>query len=163
MALEFMIDSTVLFDGKGFLGTGATFAADLNLVAQLMMALALTGGAFLARRKRYTAHGICQTTVLLLNLVTIGMVMWPSFHQQVEPKLHRVLHNRYYTVAAVHGVLGMTAEVMGLYIAVVAGTKVLPPRLRFQNWKLWMRTELMLWCVVLLTGVGTYYIWYVAR
>ena len=56
----------------------------------------------------------------------------------------------------------MTAELLGLYIVLVAGTAVLPHRLRFNNWKLWMRLELMLWCCVLLTGVGTYYVWYIA-
>ena len=42
---------------KGFLGTGATFAADLNLIVQLAMGVALLAGAFLARRKRFSAHG----------------------------------------------------------------------------------------------------------
>jgi hypothetical protein len=51
---------------EGYLGTGATFEADLNLVVQLM-GLALIAGSLLAKRKRYTAHGICQTTVLLLK------------------------------------------------------------------------------------------------
>jgi len=38
---------------KGFLGTGATFGADLNLVVQLIMGVALAIGAILARQKRY--------------------------------------------------------------------------------------------------------------
>ena len=72
---------------KGFLGTGATFEADLNLVVQLVMGAALIAGAFLAKQKRYRAHGICQTTVLLLNLLMIGLVMWPSFRQHVKPTI----------------------------------------------------------------------------
>jgi Ca2+/H+ antiporter len=63
---------------KGFLGTGATFEADLNLVVQLIMGVALLAGALLARHKRYRAHGICQTTVLLLNLLMIGLVVLPA-------------------------------------------------------------------------------------
>jgi Ca2+/H+ antiporter len=51
---------------KGFIGTGATFEADLNLVLQLVMGAALLAGALLAKQKRYRAHGICQTTALLL-------------------------------------------------------------------------------------------------
>jgi len=74
---------------KGFLGTGATFGADLNLVVQLIMGAALIAGALLARQKRYRAHGICQTTVLLSNLLMIGLVMWPSFQQQMRPVLSR--------------------------------------------------------------------------
>jgi len=151
-----------IFSMKGFLGTGATFEADLNLVVQLIMGVALLAGALLARHKRYRAHGICQTTVLLLNLLMIGLVMWPSFQQQVEPAMSKVLHKWYYEVAAIHAALGITAEFLGLYIVVVAGTNSLPQWLRFKHWKWWMRTELVLWVIVLLGGVGTYCAWYVA-
>ena len=147
---------------KGFLGTGASFGADLNLVVQLIMGLALIAGVLLAKQKRYTAHGICQTAVLLLNLLMIGLVMWPSFQQQVKPALSKVLHKWYYEAATIHALLGIAAELLGLYIVIVAGTNLLPRRLRFKRWKLWMRTELVLWAIVLVSGVGTYCAWYVA-
>jgi uncharacterized membrane protein YozB (DUF420 family) len=150
------------FPTKGFLGTGATFGADLNLIAQLIMAVALTAGALLAKRKRYRAHGICQTTVLLVNLLMIGLVMWPSFQQQVKPALSKSVHKWYYGAATIHAALGVVAELLGLYIVVVAGTNILPRWLRFEDWKWWMRTELLLWAVVLVAGVGTYCAWYVA-
>jgi uncharacterized membrane protein YozB (DUF420 family) len=150
------------FPMKGFLGTGAPFGADLNLVVQLIMGLALISVFLLANRKRYTAHGICQTTVLLLNLLMIELVMWPSFHQQVKPAMSKVLHKWYYGVATIHAALGIAAELLGLYIVIVAGTDVLPQWLRFKHWKLWMRTELVLWAIVLISGVGTYCAWYVA-
>jgi uncharacterized membrane protein YozB (DUF420 family) len=148
------------FPVKGFLGTGATFEADANLVVQLVMGAALVAGAFLAKQKRYRAHGICQTTVLLLNLWMIGLVMWPKFQQQVAPKLPRVLHRSYYAAPIAHGALGM-AELLGLYIVLVAGTNVLPLWLRFRNWKLWMRAEFVLWLVVVISGIETYYAWYI--
>src|SRR5580693_6658724 len=135
------------FPRQGFLGTGATFGADLNLVVQILMGGALIAGTLLARRKRFRAHGICQTTVLLLNLLMIGLVMWPSFQQQVRPALSKALHKWYYEVAAIHAILGITAELLGLYIVLVAGTNVLPQWMRFKHWKLWMRTELALWMI----------------
>ena len=150
------------FPTRGFLGTGATFGADLNLVVQILMGASLIVGALLAKHKRYKAHGICQTAVLLLNLLMIGLVMWPSFQQHVKPALSKVFHKWYYEVATIHGVLGIVAELLGLYIVIVAGTNLLPPWLRFKHWKLWMRTELVLWAIVLLSGVGTYCAWYVA-
>ena len=58
--------------------------------------------------------------------------------------------------------LGSVAELLGLYIVLVAGTKLLPQWLHFKNWKRWMRAELMLWWIVVLSGVGTYYTWYIA-
>jgi uncharacterized membrane protein YozB (DUF420 family) len=154
--------AATIFPMQGFLGTGATFEADLNLVVQLVMGGALIAGTFLARRKHYRAHGICQTAVLLLNLLMIGLVMLPSFQQQVRPALSKVFHKWYYEAAAIHALLGLTAELLGLYIVMVAGTSVLPHWMRFDHWKLWMRAELVLWVIVLLSGVGTYCAWYIA-
>jgi uncharacterized membrane protein YozB (DUF420 family) len=151
-----------IFPVKGFLGTGATFGADLNLVVQLIMGVSLIAGTLLARRKRYRAHGICQTTVLLLNLLMIGLVMGPSFQRQVKPVLSKVTHKWYCEVAAMHGALGIVAELLGLYILIVAGTDALPQWLRATYWKWWMPTELLPWAIVLLGGVWTYCAWYVA-
>jgi uncharacterized membrane protein YozB (DUF420 family) len=145
---------------KGFLGTQAGFGADLNLLIQIAMGAALIVGAFLARRKRYSAHGACQATVLVLNLAMISSVMWPSFHSQVLPRLPKHFGKRYYAIATMHGVVGAAAELLGLYILLVAGTNILPQAWRFRRWKLWMRMELALWLIVLLTGIGTYVIWY---
>jgi|ERR1700675_14027 len=147
---------------KGFLGTGATFGADLNLVVQFVMGVALLIGALLAKQKRYRAHGICQTSVLLFNLLMIALVMWPSFRQQVGPASSKALRKWYYQAAIIHAVGGITAESVGLYIVIVAGTNILPPWLRFKNWKWWMRAQLVLWQVVLLSGFATYCAWYVA-
>src|SRR5437879_102737 len=145
---------------KGFLGTGATFGADLNLVVQFIMGAALVAGAALAKKKRYTAHGICQTTVL--HLILIALVMLHSFRLQVVPAFPRGFRKRYYTVATIHGLLGMAAQLLGLYIILVAGTNIVPRSLRFTRWKPWMRAELMLWSGVLLSGAWTYYVWYIA-
>src|SRR6267154_364513 len=117
-----MASGAVFLFKDGLLGTGAPFGADLNLAVQLVMGSVLIVGAYLARRKRYKAHGICQTTVLLLNLLMIGLVMWPSFQEQVKPALSRVLHKWYYAAATIHAFLGITAELLGLYIIIVAGT-----------------------------------------
>lgn len=147
---------------NGFLGTWASFGADVNLLIQIAMGIALLAGAFLARARRYTAHGICQALVVVLNLPMIALVMWPSFHARVLPRLSTHLGKRNYAIATAHGVLGAMAEIFGLYILLVAGTNILPAAWRIQRWKLWMRVELVLWWIVLLTGFGTYYFWYVA-
>jgi uncharacterized membrane protein YozB (DUF420 family) len=147
---------------NGFFGTGAPFAADVNLIVQLAMGGALIAGVILAKKKRYKAHGACQTTVLLLNLWMIGFEMWPSFRLQVMPHVPKVFDTAYYTIAAVHAVLGTTAELLGIYIVLVAATELIPPSLRFTHWKRWMRIELALWLPALALGIGTYYEWYVA-
>jgi plastocyanin/uncharacterized membrane protein YozB (DUF420 family) len=147
---------------RGFLGTDATFLADLNLLVQIGMGVALLYGMWLARRKRFKEHKYCQSAVMLLNLVMIALIMAPSFHKQVEPQIPAKLGDSYYAVATVHAVLGTLAELLGLYIVLVAATKILPKGLRFKRYKPWMRTALALWWIVILLGVGTYYFWYVA-
>jgi uncharacterized membrane protein YozB (DUF420 family) len=151
-----------MLSNAGFLGSGAPFSADLNLVVQVTMGGALIAGAYLAKRRRYKAHAVCQTSVLLLNLGMIGLLMWPSFLQQVKPAPARALHKWYYQAAIIHAVLGTIAEGMGIYIAAVAGTKLIPKRFQFTSWKWWMRAELVLWMVVLVSGFGTYCAWYLA-
>jgi uncharacterized membrane protein YozB (DUF420 family) len=134
------------------LDANAALAARLNLILQIAMAGLLVFGAFLARRGRYRAHGLCQSAVMLLNLVAIALVMAPSFRPS--------LAHRASAIATIHGSLGILAELLGLYIVLAAGTNLLPGRLRFKRWKLWMRIELALWWLVLLLGVGTYWLWY---
>lgn len=146
---------------NGFLGTGATFAADVNLIVQLAMGGALIVGVILAKQKRYKAHGACQSTVLLLNLWMIALTMWPSFREQVIPHIPRAIKRGYYAIVTVHMLLGTSAELLGIYIVLVAGTKWVPQSLRFTQWKRWMRIELALWFLALTWGLGTYYEWYV--
>lgn len=146
---------------KGFLGTYAGFAADLNFLLQVAMGVALLAGAWLARRKRYRAHGICAATVMILNLFAIALVMWPAFHERVLPKIPARLSKLHYAIAAAHGVLGVVAELFGLYIVLMAGTDLLPRRWQLKRWKMWMRIELAAWWVALGTGMATYFIWYV--
>lgn len=146
---------------KGFLGSNAGFAADLNLALQLLMGMALIAGAWLARIKRFRAHGICAASVLILNLFLIAFVMWPAFGEQVLPRIPARLSRTHYAIATAHGALGAVAELLGLYILLVAGTNVLPKSWRFNRWKLWMRIELALWWIVLASGVATYFNWYV--
>jgi uncharacterized membrane protein YozB (DUF420 family) len=148
---------------KGFLGTYASFSADLNLVLQLAMVLALGAGAWLARKGRYRAHGICQSAVLLLNLLPISLVMWTSFHERVWPRIPQRIGKMHYAIATLHGFAGAIAELLGLYIVLVAGTNVMPAALRIERWKLWMRLELALWWLVVATGLVTYFCWYVPK
>jgi hypothetical protein len=50
---------------------------------------------------------------------------------------------------------------LGLYVLLAVGTSVLPEGFRITRYKVWMRTTLALWWVVLLLGLVTYARWYV--
>ena len=149
------------FGGQGFLGTAAPLAADLTLIIELGMGVALIAGAVLGRRRRYRAHAWCQSAVVLLNLAVIGAVMAPAFQRRVAPRIPARLGRSYYALSTAHAALGATAELLGLYIVIAAGTNLLPQRFRFRRYKAWMRTALALWWAVLLLGLATYARWYV--
>ena len=145
---------------QGFLGTGAPLSADVTLVIEIAMSVALILGMLLARRQSYRAHHCCQSAVVALNLIVIALVMAPSFHSQVAPKIPQRLARPYYAVATGHAVVGSIAELLGSYIVLAAGTKILPKGLRLVRYKLWMRTALAIWWLALLLGVTTYIRWY---
>src|SRR5262249_50591263 len=110
----------------GFLGTGASMMEDINLIVQVGMGFALLGGMLLARRGSYRAHGICQSAVVLLNLIPIAFFMVPAFRRSVAPSIPAQLADAYNGVATAHATLGTVAELFGLYILLNAGTDVLP-------------------------------------
>lgn len=146
---------------EGFLGTGAPRYADLILILEIAMGAALLVGALLARLRRYRLHAFCQSAVVLFNLAVIALVMIPSFSARVGPRIPSRLGTPYYAIATAHAALGAIAEIAGLYILLAAGTNLLPDGLRITHYKLWMRTLLALWWVVILSGLATYARWYV--
>ncbi len=145
----------------GFLGTAAPLDADLILLLEIAIGVGLLIGALLARRRRFRAHAWCQSWLVLLNLVLIVLTMIPSFLTRVSPKIPLKLNKTYYALATAHAALGTVTELTALYILLAAGTSVLPQKLRISNYKLWMRSVLLLWWMVLLLGFATYARWYV--
>jgi hypothetical protein len=110
---------------NGFLDTWASLSAALNLIAQIATGIALLDDTFLARAKRYAAHGACRAVVLILNFPRIASVMWPPFHVRVLPRFSSHFGKRNYAIARAHGVVGALAEVLGLCVLLVAGTNLL--------------------------------------
>jgi uncharacterized membrane protein YozB (DUF420 family) len=144
---------------KGFLGTAASLAADRTLVIETAMGVALIVGTVLARRRHYRAHAWCQSAVVLLNLGMIAQFMVPSFRREVAPEIPASLGEIHYAIAAIHGMLGTVAELLALYVILVAGN-ILPKRIRFLRYKRWMRLTLALWWIELLLGLAMYVQWY---
>jgi uncharacterized membrane protein YozB (DUF420 family) len=145
---------------QGVLGTGAPFRADLVLLLEVAMGVALLIGALLARVRRYRWHAWCQSAVVLLNLAVIALVMAPSLGERVSPKIPAELNKTFYALTTAHAALGSIAEIAGLYLLLAAGTKILPLRFRLVEYKRWMRSVLALWWLVLLLGLATYIRWY---
>jgi uncharacterized membrane protein YozB (DUF420 family) len=146
---------------KTFLETAAPLGANVVLVLEIAMGIGLLVGARLAGKGRFRQHAWCQSTIVLLNLTVVVVMMIPSFRVHVLPRVPAKLGKAYYALATTHGALGTVTELAGLYIVLSAGTKVLPERLRITKYRVWMRSVLLLWWVVLLLGMATYTRWYV--
>lgn len=146
---------------EGFLGTAAPFYADLVLLLELAMAVALLAGAFFARIRKFRPHAWCQSVVVFLNAVVITVVMLPAFRQQVAPRIPQKLGKSFYAIAGAHAVLGTAVECAALYILLAAGTTLIPEKFRLTRFKLWMRSVLIAWWAVVFLGVATYAHWYI--
>ena len=146
---------------QGVLGTTAPFYVDIVLTLEIVMGLALLAGALLARMQKFRAHACCQCMVVLVNFVIIVVLMIPSFHNNVAPRIPLRLGRPYYALATAHAVAGTITECIGLYILLAAGTNFLPRKFRITRYKLWMRCELAAWWATLLLGIATYGRWYV--
>jgi len=145
----------------GILGTAAPDYADITLLLEIAMGVGLLIGGLLARLRRFRGHAWCQSVIVLLNLGVIVFTMIPSFRVHVSPRIPLKLGKAYYALATTHAALGTLTELAGLYILLAAGTSVLPEKFRITRYKVWMRTVLVLWWLVLLLGFATYSRWYV--
>jgi uncharacterized membrane protein YozB (DUF420 family) len=139
----------------------APLYANLILVLELAMGAGLIIGAVLARRRHFRGHAWCQSLIVLLNFVVILLTMIPSFVAHVSPKIPLRLGKSFYALPTAHAALGTVTEIGGLYVLLAAGTSVLPQKFRITRYKLWMRTLLVLWWVVLVLGFATYVRWYI--
>ncbi|HET8923719.1 MAG TPA: hypothetical protein VFN26_12080 [Candidatus Acidoferrum sp.] len=146
---------------EGFLGTAAPRTADFVLLLEIAMGVGLLIGAWLARTRRFRLHAWCQSVVVLLNLAVIVLMMIPSFRVHVFPRIPARLGKAYYALATIHATLGSITELAGLYILLVAGTRLMPEKLRITRYKVWMRSVLVFWWLVLFLGFATYTRWYV--
>jgi len=143
-------------------GTNAPVYSDAVLLFEVAAGVALIVGMCLVRAGYVRLHAYLQSSVVLVNLPVALLWMVPSYLQYVLPGIPGELAHPGYYVPTVMLVVGAVAEALGVYVLLVAGTNLVPERLRFRRYKLWMRTVLGLWWVVLVTGLLTYYVWYVS-
>ena len=148
---------------RAFLETAAPRAVNVVFVLEIAMGVGPLVGARLARKRRFRQHAWCQSAVVLLNFAVVAVMMIPSFRVHVLPRIPAKLGKAYYGLATTHAAIGTVTELAGLYILLSAGTSVLPEKVRITKYKVWMRSVLVLWWVVLLLGMATYTRWYVPR
>jgi uncharacterized membrane protein YozB (DUF420 family) len=143
------------FSRPGFLGTHAPMLSDLTLILTLLTAILFTIGWRLARRKRFEAHRWLQTATVCLNAVIVLTVMIRSFVVHILPGIPSRLLQGDFGVTTVHALVGMAGLLLGIFI-VLRGNGLVPRRLHFNNYKLFMRTSYALYMLATLLGVVVY-------
>ena len=148
-----------LFPGAGLLATTAPFGADVSLVLMVLAAVLFTIGWRLAVRRRYEAHRWVQTSAAALNAVVVAAWMIRSFVLYILPEIPARLDERSYAVSTVHAVVGVIGLALGMFV-VLSASEVLPARLRFKNYKLFMRSSYALYLLATLMGVIVFVVAY---
>ena len=151
---------TELLQQPGFFGTAANFAADATLVAMVTVALLFTLGAGLAHLHRYTAHRWVQTTAASLNVVLVIWLMILPYRDFVLPGIPDRVGERFYAVTTLHALIGAIALPFGMFV-VLRGNELVPQRLKFSNYKGFMRVAYTLYILTILLGVWVYFAWFV--
>ncbi len=139
----------------------APIASDAVAVVEVAIAVMLLVGMFIVRRGGVRLHRAIQSSIVLVNIPIVLAWMVPQYLRYVLPDLPSELLQPYYLLPTIALGVGAVAEVLGVYIVLVAGTNWIPERFRFRRYKLWMRTELSLWWLLVAVGLGIYYVWYV--
>jgi len=147
---------------RGFLGTNATLLSDLSLVLGISVALLLTVGVIMARRRKLTVHRWIQSSAVTLNVLQVAVIMIASFARSAAPGIPGRLGEGYFAIAVAHALTGTLALLFGTFVAIRAN-ELLPgflQFLRFHNFKLFMRTAYTAYMAVTLLGVWVYFTWY---
>lgn len=144
---------------KGFLGTNASVLADISLVLGILVALTLTVGMIMAVRRRYDVHRWIQTTAVSINVVQVLTIMIASFLKSASPGIPQKLNETYYQAATIHALFGLFTLVFGTFV-MLRGNELVPNALKFNNYKLFMRTAYTLYMLTTLLGIWVYATWY---
>src|SRR5262245_55844693 len=147
----------------GFLGTGASLAADVALLAYIFLIVPgmLIGFVFARRGKFAPHHKLTMTTVVLINWIIIFYLMAVSYSRTVAANIPQGLNQPFFLSPTIHLLFGLTAQIIGTILVLRMWLEnVLPARLRFEPIKPWMRLTLGLWLVTAALGIVTYYLWY---
>ncbi len=153
----------------GILGTNAPLTRDLTLLAYIFLIVPamLTGFAFARRQMFVPHHKLTMTSIVIVNWLLIIFLMLVSYRLAVAPKIPDKINDpslQFNLVPTIHLLFGLTAQIIGTILVLrMWFENVLPPELRFEPIKPWMRLTLALWLITATLGAVTYLTWYKPR
>ena len=142
----------------GFLGTGASTAADINLIVQLVIIALLSMGWFYKREKKLRLHGQLMVAAVVVNGAAIALVMAPSLILGFGAITSNPIGpGPLITVA--HTIIGASAWLTAAYLAWV--WRLQPATAECFKRKKMMKPVLYVWLAAAVLGVCFYIYYYI--
>jgi uncharacterized membrane protein YozB (DUF420 family) len=149
-----------LLTAPGFLGTQAPLHSDISLLMIVFSAVMFTLGWRLAVAGKYEVHRWVQTSAAILNTLAVLAIMIPSFIVYILPGIPHKLLEGTYGVTTVHAIIGLIGLLLGIFV-VLRANGLMPEKLRFKNYKVWMRTSYGIYMLATVIGVYIYLVVYI--
>jgi uncharacterized membrane protein YozB (DUF420 family) len=149
-----------LLHRPGFLGTNANFGADATLLVMIFLAALFSLGFYLARQRKYRAHRWVQTSAATLNLIMVLWLMILPFRDFVIRAGAGPQPSIFFIASGIHALVGLFGVGFGAFV-VLRANGLMPPALRFRNYKPFMRTAYGLYMAATLLGILVYLTWFV--
>ena len=142
----------------GFLGTGASNVADINLIVQLVIVVLLVAGWIYGRNKRTKLHGQLMVMAVIVNGGAIALVMVPSLVLGFGAITSNPLGPGP-LVSVLHVIIGTVAWLTAAYLSWVWRLK--PETVECFKRKKWMKPVLYTWLAAAVLGVVFYVYYYI--
>jgi len=164
----------IYLEPTGFLGTAASLATDLTLIAYLFLIIpGMLAGLYFARKGQHRpAHKWVMITITVVNTILILALMVVAYRFDVVDNIGSQPDNFRYLMPTVHAVFGFPAQVLAIIIVINMlreDSAVARAKQRGETdlskywWKLAkpvMRLTLALWLITATFGVVSYLIRY---
>lgn len=130
--------------------------ATVSLVIQLVVLSLLLASLMFKKKKEYRKHGLLMFTSVILHLVTVAVIMIPSFTAIVF--IETGIPLELLTLSVVHGVSGAIALVLGIWI--VASWRLRTSLQYCAPKRKVMRATIISWIISIALGIIVYFAFY---
>lgn len=142
----------------GFFGTRAGLVADINLVAQGIMVLAILYGLIRVKQRAASTHCNIMTVLAVVNGILIIGIMNPSFFRALPAARHNLGAPANLLLLG-HAGLGALAEILAIYVVIKTRSALLAPA-SLRSMLVMMRVTFVFWLLNALCGGLLYALWY---
>ena len=134
----------------GFLGNHAPYAADLNLLLQIIVLSMLLAGAYFARASKLKTHSRIMKSALIIQLSALILWMGPSLVLNIEAFGSFTSGPVITTLHALGGVLALALAITASYHRRIGSLQL--------KWT--MRSAFIVWISTAVLGIGFYAYYY---